>query len=246
MAKEMNGTVKSRTTGAGLAVKRASGSTHANGAAAQDLEAQLAALNRTQAVIEFTLDGTIVTANGNFLGVMGYTLDEIQGKHHSIFVDSEYVKSAEYKQFWASLATGKAQQAEYKRFGKNGKEVWIQASYNPVVDGAGNVLRVVKYATDVTAAKLRNADYEGQIAAIGRSQAVIEFDLAGKILNANDNFLNTMGYRLDEVRGRHHSIFVTSVFRCELGIQAVLGRSSPRRVPARRIQAHRQRAGRKS
>ncbi len=168
----------------------------------------LEALMRSQAVIEFKPDGTIITANENFLGAMGYQLDEIAGKHHSMFVDPAYANSPEYAEFWASLGRGEFQQAEYKRFGKNHTEVWIQASYNPVLNRNGSVSKVVKFATDVTAAKLQNADYEGQLEAIGLSQAVIEFELDGTIIKANENFLGALGYQLNEIVGQHHSMFV--------------------------------------
>ncbi len=111
---------------------------------------------RSQAVIEFKLDGTILTANDNFLQTLGYTLDEIQGRHHSIFVDEAYRASAEYKEFWARLNRGEFQAAEYKRLGKGGKEVWIQASYNPILDASGRPVKVVKFATDTTAQKKQN------------------------------------------------------------------------------------------
>ncbi|NPU66084.1 PAS domain-containing methyl-accepting chemotaxis protein [Bradyrhizobium sp. 83012] len=173
-----------------------------------DYSAQVAAIGRSQAVIEFNLDGTIVTANDNFLNALGYSLPEIQGKHHSMFVSPEERDSAAYREFWAALNRGEYQAAEYKRIGKGGKEVWIQASYNPVIDQNGKPFKVVKFATDVTAQKLRNADLAGQIAAISKSQAVIEFELDGTVINANDNFLQALGYTLSEIKGRHHSMFV--------------------------------------
>ena len=176
-------------------------------------QGQIAAINKSQATIEFKLDGTIVTANDNFLNALGYTLDEIKGKHHSMFVDTAYRNSSEYREFWAKLNRGEYQAAEYKRIGKGGKEVWIQASYNPIVDLNGKPFKVVKYATDVTAQKLVNADYQGQIAAIDKSQATIEFKLDGTIVTANDNFLNALGYTLDEIKGKHHSIFVDTAYR---------------------------------
>lgn len=169
----------------------------------------LEALARSQAVIEFRPDGTIITANENFLGAMGYVLDEIKGQQHSIFVEREFAASSEYKEFWASLARGEFQQAEYKRIGKGGKEIWIQASYNPIIGAAGKVAKVIKFATDITGEKLKYANFEGQLSAIGKSQAVIEFDLDGTIITANENFLGAMGYELDEIKGKHHSMFVT-------------------------------------
>ncbi len=169
---------------------------------------KLAAIDRAQAVIEFMLDGTIVGANQNFLNALGYRLDEIQGKHHSMFIAPDERSSAAYREFWAALNRGEYQAGEFKRIGKGGKEVWILASYNPVLDGAGKPMGVVKFATDVTAQKLKNADLAGQIAAIGKSQAVIEFNMDGTIITANDNFLHALGYSLAEIQGKHHSMFV--------------------------------------
>ena len=169
---------------------------------------QIAAIGRAQAVIAFEMDGTIVTANQNFLNALGYTLAEIQGKHHSMFVEQATRDSAAYREFWAKLNRGENQSAEYKRIGKGGREVWILASYNPVLDEKGKPFRVVKFATDVTKEKLATADLAGQIASIGKSQAVIEFNMDGTIIGANQNFLKTVGYSLDEIRGRHHSMFV--------------------------------------
>lgn len=178
-----------------------------------NLRGQIAAINKAQAVIEFKLDGTIITANDNFLKTLGYSLEEIQGQHHSMFVEPSYRSTAEYKQFWRDLADGKFQAAEYKRIGKGGKEVWIQASYNPIFDLNGRPFKVVKFATDVTASKLQTADFQGQLAAISKAQATIEFSLDGTIITANDNFLKTLGYRLEEVKGQHHSLFVETSYR---------------------------------
>ncbi|BCS32210.1 methyl-accepting chemotaxis protein [Luteitalea sp. TBR-22] len=183
----------------------------ARGALAQrlaDVEARLAALDRSQAVIEFEPDGTIVTANDNFLAAMGYRLEEVRGQHHRMFVDPVEAASDAYRRLWADLAAGEYRSTEFRRVAKGGRDVWIRASYNPLLDATGRVYRVVKYATDVTADKLRAADFEGQLAAISKSQAVIAFDLDGTITDANDNFLATLGYTLEEVRGRHHRMFV--------------------------------------
>jgi methyl-accepting chemotaxis protein len=170
--------------------------------------AQAAASSRAQAVIEFNLDGTVVTANENFLNALGYALGEIQGKHHSMFVEQAERDSAAYREFWAALNRGEFQAGEYKRIGKGGKDVWILASYNPVLDEKGKPFKVVKFATDVTAQKLKNADLAGQIEAIGKSQAVIEFKLDGTIIHANQNFLSALGYTLGEITGKHHGMFV--------------------------------------
>jgi methyl-accepting chemotaxis protein len=173
-----------------------------------DTQGQIDAIGKVQAVIHFAPDGTILDANQNFLDTLGYTLEEIQGKHHSIFVEPEHANSEVYKQFWAKLRSGEYDAGEYKRICKNGKEVWILASYNPIFDMNGRLFKVVKFASDITAAKLQNADYQGQLEAIHKVQAVIEFKLDGTILTANQAFLGAMGYTLSEVQGRHHSMFV--------------------------------------
>jgi len=176
--------------------------------ASLDAQGKIVAIDRAQAVIEFNLDGTIITANDNFLKVLGYTLAEIQGRHHSMFVEASERDSFAYREFWTQLNRGEYLAAEYKRIGKNGKELWILASYNPILDDAGKPFKVVKFATDITQQKLVSADNNGQIAAIRKSQAVIEFRMDGTIMSANQNFLNAVGYAIDEVLNRHHSMFV--------------------------------------
>ena len=178
---------------------------------------KIAAMSRAQAVIEFNMDGTIVAANENFLGAMGYSLAEIEGKHHSMFVTPADRDSAAYREFWASLNRGQYQAAEYKRLGKGGKEVWILATYNPILNEAGKPFKVVKFATDVTEQKLKMVDNDGQIDAIRKSQAVIEFNMDGTIREANQNFLDAMGYALAEIRGKHHSMFVEPEERNSFG-----------------------------
>ncbi len=168
----------------------------------------VAALDKSQAMIRFDLDGTIRDANSNFLTTMDYRIDEIVGKHHSMFVDPGTRESDAYRDFWAGLNRGEYRAAEFRRLGKGGKEVWIQATYNPLIGSDGKPFAVVKFATDVTARKLQDADFAGQIAAIDRAQAVIQFDLDGVILDANANFLEALGYTIDEIRNRHHSMFV--------------------------------------
>jgi methyl-accepting chemotaxis protein len=180
---------------------------------AKKLAAELAGLNRTQAVIEFTLDGTILNANENFLAAMGYSLNEIKGQHHAMFVDAAYRSSPEYRMFWDRLGRGEADAGQYKRLGKGGKEIWIQGSYNPILDESGKAFKVIKYATDITAQVMKNADFGGQLAAINKAQAVIEFTLDGKVLRANENFLSTLGYSANEVVGQHHSMFVDPAYR---------------------------------
>jgi methyl-accepting chemotaxis protein len=178
-----------------------------------DYAGQIAAIGKSQAVIEFEMDGTIIQANDNFLKTMDYTLEEVKGKPHSMFVDEAYKRSPEYREFWAKLNRGEYQAGEFKRIAKGGKEVWIQASYNPIMDLNGKPFKVVKYATDITQQKLTGADYAGQIAAIGKSQAVIEFQMDGTIIQANDNFLKVMGYTLEETKGKPHSMFVDEVYK---------------------------------
>jgi methyl-accepting chemotaxis protein len=167
----------------------------------------LTALNRSLAIIEFDQKGTILTANENFCNALGYSLSEIKGQHHSMFVDPDYVRSPD-KAFWAKLNRGEFDAREYKRIGKGGREVWIQASYNPVINSKGTVLKIVKGATDITAEKLKNAEFEGKINAISRVQGIIEFTPGSEVITANENFLNLLGYRLDEIKGQHHRLFV--------------------------------------
>ncbi|MBC7734982.1 MAG: PAS domain-containing protein [Bacteriovorax sp.] len=187
---------------------------------AADFEGQLNAVGKAQAVIEFKLDGTILAANENFLATLGYTLDEIKGKHHSMFAAPGVSGSHEYRQFWDKLNRGEFDAGQYKRIGKGGKEVWIQASYNPIMDMNGKPFKVVKYATDITAAKMQAADFEGQLQAIGKAQAVIEFKLDGTIVHANENFLSTLGYTLGEIKGKHHSMFAEPEYAASVPYRA--------------------------
>ena len=177
------------------------------------LQSKLDALDRSQAVIEFKPDGTIISANENFLNAMGYSLVEIQGKHHSMFVEAEERNGAAYREFWADLNRGAYKSGEFKRVAKDGKDIWIQATYNPVLNRAGNVMRVIKFAADTTDAKLRSLDARGKMEAIDRVQARIEFELDGTIISANENFLNAMGYSLAEIQGKHHRMFVEPAIR---------------------------------
>jgi methyl-accepting chemotaxis protein len=185
-----------------------------------DTVAKLAALDRSSAVIEFNLDGTILTANENFLRATGYSLQEIQSKHHSLFVEPAYRDSTDYKDFWQGLKAGEYQAGRYRRFGKGGREIWIEASYNPLLGRDGKPYKVIKFATDITTQMQEQADLRGQVEAIGKSQAVIAFDLDGKILGANDNFLAALGYSLDEIQGKHHSMFVEPTVRASGEYQA--------------------------
>lgn len=171
-----------------------------------DAKAMLDAINRSQAIIEFDLTGNILTANENFCRAMGYELREIVGRHHRIFVQREEAASAAYRDFWTRLARGEYDRQQYKRIGKGGREIWIEASYNPVFKGK-TPYKVVKFATDITATKAKSTDDQGKIDALSRAQAIIEFTPAGEIIAANENFLKTMGYELHEIVGRHHSMF---------------------------------------
>jgi methyl-accepting chemotaxis protein len=175
--------------------------------------AQSAAIDRSQAVIEFKLDGTIITANQNFLNTLGYTLAEIAGKHHRMFVDPAEQTKPAYAAFWAALSRSECQAAEYKRIRKDGREIWIQASYNPILGADGKPVSVIKFATDITARKKQSIEDAGKMLAIGRAQAVIEFEMDGTIIDANQNFLNALGYTLAEIAGRHHSMFVEAAQR---------------------------------
>ncbi len=173
-----------------------------------DFEGQISAIDKVMGVIEFDLDGRIIAVNDNFAAATGYSKQEIIGNHHSMFVETAYKNSAEYKQFWDKLAKGEADNAQYKRIGKGGREVWLQASYNPIFDATGKPFKVVKYATDITAEKRKNAQFEGQISAINKVTGVIEFDLKGNITHVNPIFAAVTGYSAQEIIGNHHSMFV--------------------------------------
>ncbi|AUG52643.1 methyl-accepting chemotaxis protein [Thalassospira marina] len=175
---------------------------------AADHAGQVDAIRKSEAVIEFDLEGNISYANNHFLSAMGYRLEEIKGKHHRMFVDPAYAETKEYRDFWRRLAAGEYLSGEYQRYGKNGREVWIQASYNPIFDMAGRPFKVVKYAADVTETKRTAIDHAAQLEAVNKVEAAISFDMEGKVLDANKLFLDLMGYRLDEIKGKHHQMFV--------------------------------------
>jgi diguanylate cyclase (GGDEF)-like protein/PAS domain S-box-containing protein len=171
-------------------------------------QGQIAAIHNAQCVIAFELDGTVIDANENFLKATGYRFAEVRGQPHSMFVDSQQADSAEYRAFWSALASGQHRAGEYRRVAKGGREIWLQATYNPIFDMSGRPFKIVKYATEITAEKRRQADIQGQIEAIDRSTGVVTFALDGAILEANENFLAMVGYRREELRGRHHSVLV--------------------------------------
>jgi methyl-accepting chemotaxis protein len=172
-------------------------------------QAVLAAIDRSSAVIEFTPDGIIQTANANFLNTVGFTLAEIQGQHHRIFCEESYANSAEYREFWSKLNRGEFVAGLFRRVRHNGETLWLEASYNPIFDVDGKLLKVVKFAADVTAKVNIGKEHKAQMDAINRSMAVIEFNMDGTIIVANDNFLGAVGYRLEEIQGKHHRIFCT-------------------------------------
>ncbi|WP_277614007.1 methyl-accepting chemotaxis protein [Qipengyuania spongiae] len=165
------------------------------------------ALCRSQAVIEFSPEGTILWANARFCDAMGYGLDEIHGKHHRIFCDDALAASPDYHAFWTKLESGSFHQGTYRRIDRNGRAVFLRATYNPVFDDHGRCERVLKIATDITAEAIAAAETASRITAFDRSYAVVEFDLTGNVLDANENFLDLMGYRRDQVVGCHHRIF---------------------------------------
>ncbi len=175
-------------------------------------EAAWRAICRSQIVIEFDLSGHVLWANDLFLRAMGYQLDEIVGQHHRMFCEPEVAASNEYERFWRKLGRGDFDEGTYRRLTKTGEEVWLQATYNPVLDEDGKPHRIVKFATDVTAQRRRNAEHEANMRAIDRSLAVVEFDLSGIILEANGNFCDIFGYSERELAGQHHRLLVDAEY----------------------------------
>lgn len=169
--------------------------------------AKLNALATSMAIIEFDIYGNILNANQKFLDTMKYSLSDIEGQHHKIFCSPDYSSSSEYNEFWNKLRSGNFHSGKFQRYDKKGNEVWFEASYNPVLDSNGKVIRIVKFATDITEFIKERNENKGQLEAINLSMAVIEFSPEGIILNANQNFLKTMGYSYSDIIGKHHSIF---------------------------------------
>ncbi|MBA6097203.1 PAS domain-containing methyl-accepting chemotaxis protein [Pseudomonas juntendi] len=172
-----------------------------------DAQAKLAAISRSMAMIEFAPDGTILDANERFCQAMGYSAEELRGKHHRLFCAPDYAQSAEYQQLWHELGQGKAISGTFERVDKAGREVWLEASYMPVLDAQRQVSSVIKVASDISQRVALEHESESLLKAISRAMAVIEFTPQGRVIKANQNFLDTMGYRLDEVVGRHHGLF---------------------------------------
>ncbi len=165
-------------------------------------------INATMATIEFTPEGNIISANENFLNTVKFSLHEIQGKHHQIFVPQEILESREYQSFWQKLASGTPTTGVFKRINSEGEMIWLNAIYNPIFDAEGKVTKVVKFATDVTHQQKLKAENEGIIQGINATMATIEFTPEGNIISANENFLNTVKFSLQEIQGKHHQIFV--------------------------------------
>ena len=176
----------------------------------QKVESRFKAIDRSMAVIEFTPEGRILSANDNFLQTTGYALSEIQGEHHRMFCESSYAASAEYHDFWQKLNRGEFASGRYLRVNKQKQHIWLEASYNPVFGDDGKLESVIKFASDVTEQVEQAQRQQSLIDAIDRSMAVIEFNLKGEVQVANENFLATTGYMLHEIQGKHHRMFCTS------------------------------------
>ena len=164
-------------------------------------------LKQSLATIEFDPQGNILTASSHFLQAMGYELSEVQGQHHRIFCDSSYVQSSEYRDFWSSLAQGQCKSGTFERYNKAGDLVVIEATYFPITNNDGNIERVMKIASDVTEQVTQARSQQDIIAALNQNFAVIEFETDGTIINANENFLNGLGYSSDQIVGKHHKMF---------------------------------------
>ncbi|CUS31485.1 methyl-accepting chemotaxis protein [Candidatus Nitrospira nitrificans] len=197
---------------AGALEQAAAKQAEALSAQAAEITGITTAISKSRAVIEFNLDGTVITANDNFLQCLGYGLDEIKGRHHRMFCDPVHVNSGEYADFWQKLGRGEYVAGVYPRLRKDGKEVWLQTSYNPILDANGRTYKVIEHATDITAQKLAALESEGLLKAVDRGQAAIEFNMDGTVRNANGLFLNLLGYGLNEVKGQHHRMFCDPVF----------------------------------
>ena len=170
----------------------------------------LNAIESSMAVIEFDLQGNVLRANDNFLKTMSYRADQVVGQPHRMFCTPAFARSAEYNQLWSTLRNGQFQAGTFERVAGNGESVWLEASYNPVRDAAGQVIKVVKYAMDVTPRLQAESEANAKLEAIGRAMAVIEFNLDGTIITANSNFLQRMGYSLAQIQGKHHRLFCTA------------------------------------
>ncbi len=170
-------------------------------------DAQIQALNENYGIISFKPDGIITYANDNFSSMFGYEKNEILNKHHKILCHKSFYESEDYINFWNNLKKGKSQSTVFRRIKKNGESIFLRASYKPLIDNNGNIFEILKFAQDVTEKKLEEINISSQLEAINKSTAIIEFDINGNILSANNNFLNISGYSLDEIQNKHHSMF---------------------------------------
>jgi methyl-accepting chemotaxis protein len=170
-------------------------------------EAILASVKRSMAVIQFYPDGKVIDANDNFLAAMGYKLNQVVGQHHRVFCENEYTASQDYKTLWQRLNQGEYVSGQFQRVTQSGQAIWLEASYNPVFDSNGKLQSIIKFASDITGRMNEAQLQKGVLQAVSGSMAVIEFDTRGNVLTANDNFTQTMGYSLDEILGKHHSMF---------------------------------------
>lgn len=171
------------------------------------------ALNASMAIIEFDINGNILIANQKFLTLIGYNIDEIQGKHHSIFCSKDYANSVTYRNFWNQLKSGIYASDKFQRVTKKGNILWFEATYTPIVDNSNKVIKIIKVAKDITSFMLDKIETDNKFEAISSSMAMIEFTTDGIILDANKNFLDTMGYTLNEIRGKHHSMFCSNEYK---------------------------------
>lgn len=172
-----------------------------------ELQWQLDSINRNVAEIRFRPDGSVIYASNIFLEMLGYKLEEIAGQHHRIFCEKNYASTADYSRFWQKLADGHPQSGLFRRLRKDGNLVLIEATYIPVQNQDGKVIEIIKFGSDVTQRENELLSLRAVHAAISRSMAEIEFTPNGDILHANENFLRAMGYRLSDIKGRHHRMF---------------------------------------
>ena len=170
----------------------------------------LEAIDRSMAVIEFDLNGVVLRANDNFLMTVGYQREQVIGQQHRKFCPPEFARSSQYSELWSRLNNGQFESGTFERVNSKGEPIWLEASYNPIKDASGRVVKVVKYALDVTAKVQQESESAAKLQAIDRAMAVIEFDLSGNVITANQNFLTRMGYSLAELKGKHHRIFCTA------------------------------------
>jgi methyl-accepting chemotaxis protein len=172
-----------------------------------ELQWQLDSINRNVAEIRFRPDGSVIYASNIFLEMLGYKLEEIAGQHHRIFCEKNYASTADYSRFWQKLADGHPQSGLFRRLRKDGNLILIEATYIPVQNQDGKVIEIIKIGSDVTQRENELLSLRAVHAAISRSMAEIEFTPNGDILHANENFLRAMGYRLSDIKGRHHRMF---------------------------------------